>query len=264
MNAAQTEQKNNEIWRQVLSGEMHDFNKTRHLFKYIPSNPRCRMCNAPFGSVGGPLMRWFYGKHPSNRNPNFCNFCETMAKNNPGGAEVELTMLFADVRGSTALGETMNPAKFSRCLNRFYALAANALINTDAMIDKLVGDEIIGLYIFGIAGRDHAAKALAGGRGILEKTGHKDPSGPWLPVGVGVHTGIAFVGAVGSKDSFVDFTALGDAMNTAARIASKAETGEILMSEDAFRAAGIEQDAEKRVLELKGKSQPVAVRVLYS
>lgn len=264
MDAAQTEQKNNEIWRQVLSGEIHDFNKTRRLFKYIPSSPRCKICNAPFGGVGGPIMRLVYGKKPSNRNPNFCNFCETMAKNNPGGAEVELTMLFADVRGSTALGETMNPARFSRCLNRFYALATNALINTDAMIDKLVGDEIIGLYIIGIAGPDHAAKALSGGRDILKKTGHRDPSGPWLPVGVGIHTGIAFVGSVGSKDNFVDFTALGDAMNTAARIASKAEAGEILMSEDAFRAAHVAQRAEERALELKGKSQPVAVRVLHS
>ena len=97
------------------------------------------------------------------------------------------------------------------------------------------------------------------------KTGHTDPNGPWLPVGVGIHTGVAFVGSVGSADSFVDFTALGDAMNTAARIASKARAGEILMSDTAFRSAHLEgKDVEERSLELKGKNRPVAVRVLHS
>ena len=98
---------------------------------------------------------------------------------------------------------------------------------------------------------------------MTEGTGHTNPNEPWLPVGVGIHTGVAFVGSVGSTDSFVDFTALGDAMNTAACIASKAGAGEILMSDAAFRAAHLENDAEERSLELKGKSQPVAVRVLY-
>lgn len=258
----ETEQKNNEIWRQVLTGEMHDFNKTRHLFKYIPSNPRCRMCNAPFAGIGGPIMRIFYKKRPSSRNPNFCNFCETLTKNNPGGAEIELTMLFADVRGSTALGETLEAAAFSRCLNRFYKIAADALMQTDAMIDKLVGDEIIGLYIVGIAGSDHAKKAFEGAKEILKGTGHDRANGPWLPVGVGIHTGVAFVGSVGSTDTFSDFTALGDAMNTAARLASKAGAGEIVMSEEAWRAAKPEENYEQRSLELKGKSQPVLVRVI--
>ena len=187
-----------------------------------------------------------------------------MARDNPGGAEVELSMLFADVRNSTGLAETMDATTFRRHLNRFYSLASNALIRTDAMIDKLVGDEIIGLYILGIAGPNHAQKALQGAREILEGTGHTNPNGPWLPVGVGIHTGVAFVGSVGSQDSFVDFTALGDAMNTAARIASKAGAGEILMSAAAFHAAHLENDVEERSLELKGKSQPVKVHVLHA
>ncbi len=259
-----TEQKNNKIWENVLVRGVHKFNRARSLFRYIPSNPRCRMCNAPFGNIGAPIMRWFYNKRPSNRNPNFCNFCETMARDNPGGAEVELSMLFADIRNSTGLAETMDATMFRSLLNRFYEVSSNALVNTDAMIDKLVGDEIIGLYILGIAGPNHAQKALQGAKDILQKTGHADQGGPWLPVGVGIHTGIAFVGSVGSTDSFLDFTALGDAMNTTARIASKAGAGEILMSDTAFRAAHLENDAEERVLELKGKSQPVIVRVLHS
>ena len=106
---------------------------------------------------------------------------------------------------------------------------------------------------------------------ILIQRGHCSDISPPIPAvacamrRLGIHTGVAFVGSVGSADSFVDFTALGDAMNTAARIASKARAGEILMSDTAFRSAHLEgKDVEERSLELKGKNRPVAVRVLHS
>jgi class 3 adenylate cyclase len=78
-----------------------------------------------------------------------------------------------------------------------------------------------------------------------------------------VHTGIAFVGSVGSKDGLTDITALGDAPNTAARIASQAASGEILVSQEAARAAKMDTGGlERRQLELKGREQPVMVCVL--
>ena len=104
--------------------------------------------------------------------------------------------------------------------------------------------------------------ALGGAKDLLSMTGHNDPTGPWIPLGVGVHTGIAFVGTVGSKDSATDITVLGDAPNVAARLSSLAGPGEILMSEDTYASAGLNFDLEKRTLELKGKSQPLTVRVL--
>jgi class 3 adenylate cyclase len=85
---------------------------------------------------------------------------------------------------------------------------------------------------------------------------------PWIPLGVGVHTGIAFVGSVRSEGGISDITVLGDAANTTARLASSALTGEILVSDEAYSAAGMDLgQTERRSLVLKGKSQPVSVHV---
>lgn len=182
----------------------------------------------------------------------------------PGGAEVELSMLFVDARGSTNLAERLSAAEFSRLMNRFYTAATEVLIKTDAFIDKLVGDEVIGLYLPLFTGPNHARAAVQAAQELLRVTGHTNPTGPWLPVGVGVHTGIAYVGTVqGAEDSVSDVTALGDNVNIAARLASKAGAGEALISEAAYAAAGLNLgNLEQRQLELKGKSGPVGVRVL--
>ena len=118
------------------------------------------------------------------------------------------------------------------------------------------------MYIPYYAGQDHQRVALGGAKDLLSLTGHNDPAGPWIPLGVGVHTGIAFVGTVGSEDSATDITVLGDAPNVAARLSSLAGPGEILMSEGTYASAGLNFDLEKRTLELKGKSEPLTVRVL--
>lgn len=169
-------------------------------------------------------------------------------------------MLFADVRGSTALAERMNALEFSRLMNRFYAVANSILVKTDAMIDKMVGDEVIGLYIPGWAGPGHARLGIQAAQDLLHATGHRDRAGPWLPVGAGVHTGVAFVGAVGSE-GVTDFTALGDAVNIAARLASQAGPGEILISA-AAEAQMATDGLESRRLELKGRTAPVDVWAL--
>ena len=172
-------------------------------------------------------------------------------------------MLFVDVRGSTPLAESMTAAEFSRLINRFYKVATDILIRTDAMIDKLVGDQVTGLYVPGLAGPAHAQRAIAAARGIMRATGHADPGGPWIPLGAGVHTGIAYVGSVGSRDGAIDITVLGDAANTAARLSSSAGQGEVLLSQSAHASAGLALgDLETRRLALKGKSEPVSVYVL--
>jgi adenylate cyclase len=118
---------------------------------------------------------------------------------------------------------------------------------------------------------DHPHRAVHAARNLLQATGHTDPGGPWLPVGAGVHTGIAYVGVVGSEETVYDLTALGDTVNTTARLASLAGPGEILVSDDtgtALRripgdAAGLAADpAEHRDLHLKGRTEPIGVRVL--
>lgn len=196
-------------------------------------------------------------------NPQLCNFCERFAHQYQGGTEIELSLLFADVRGSTNLAEAMTPLAFSKLINRFYNAATQVMVRSDALIDKIIGDQAAGMYVPGFAGPLHARRALAAAQEILRATGHGRREGPWIPIGAGVHTGIAFVGSVGSERGTSDITVLGDAANTAARLASSARQGEILVSDAAYRAAGLDLgQLEKRHLELKGKSEPVLVHVL--
>jgi adenylate cyclase len=210
----------------------------------LPGSPRCKNCYAPFQGTGSIIVKTFYGKEPSNLNPQLCNICEQFAQQFQGGAEIELSLLFADVRGSTTLAETMNPTQYSQLINRFYKTATKVMVNSDALIDKIIGDQVAGMY-------------------ILHLTGHQDKDGPWIELGVGVHTGTAFVGSLGSEQGTTDITVLGDAANIAARLSTEAGVGEVLISEPAFTAADIQLgDLEKRTLNLKGRSEPMVVWVL--
>jgi len=253
-----------EMWRALLTGENPYMHRGRHFYGMLPSNPRCKVCNVPFGGVGGQLMR-LSSKHRSNKNPNFCNVCEEFAKNYKGGAEIVMTLLFADVRGSTTLAEQMSASEFTRLMNRFYTAANQVLTRTDAFIDKLVGDEIIGHYIPGFCGAGHAGLAIEAAQELLRVTGHGTLEGPWLPIGVGVHTGLVYFGVVGDAEGYVDFTAMGDNVNITARLTAKAAAGEALISDASYAAAGLKSDnLERRMLELKGKSEVIGVRVLHA
>jgi adenylate cyclase len=137
------------------------------------------------------------------------------------------------------------------------------LIEHNALVNRLVGDQVIGLFAPRFAGSNHAAVAVESALEILRVTGHPDPEGPWAPVGVGVHTGIAYVGAVGSKDGVTEIAVLGNAANLTARLSSKAAKGEVLISEEAAASAKLtDRSLEKRRLKLKGISKPTLVRVM--
>jgi adenylate cyclase len=192
-----------------------------------------------------------------------CNVCESFARQYQGGAEVEISMLFADVRGSTTIAERMQPLEFSRLIDRFYRVTTDILIEANAWIEKLIGDEVTGLFIPGFVGTQHARLAVETAEAILRATGHAGSGQPWIPVGIGVHTGTAYVGSVGREGGLTEITALGDSVNTAARLASSAGPGEILVSLQTWNAAGFEgRNAEQRQLQLKGRSEPVEVRVV--
>lgn len=186
------------------------------------------------------------------------------AKRYPGGTEIEISMLFVDVRGSTCMAEGMTPGSFGQLMNRFYKAATEVLIRTDAVIDKLVGDEVIGLYLPLFTGSNHARPAVLAARELLLATGHGEERDPWLPIGIGVHTGLAYVGTVGgAEDTVSDITALGDNVNVTARLASVAGPGEALISEATCAAGGVDLgELESRHLELKGRSEPISARVL--
>jgi adenylate cyclase len=192
-----------------------------------------------------------------------CGRCEILVKRHQVGTEVQLTLLFADVRGSTSLAEEIGASSFHHLINRFYIASTAILVQSNALIEKMIGDEVAGLYVPGIAGEAHTRITVNAAHALLKATGHADANGPWIKVGAGVHTGTAYVGAVGSSQSVSDITVLGDVANTAARLASQAGVGEILVSEETCYAAGLDaNDWETRLLQLKGRSQAMPVRVI--
>ncbi len=253
-----------EWWRVLLTGKnlKIPIRQVRLVFRLIPRGPRCKFCNAPYEGLGGPLMR-VIGRGLSRLTLQFCRTCQDLASKHIGGAEVEVSLVFADVHGSTSLAEKLSPSEFSRLIGRFFAVSTEALLRTNAWVDRLVGDQVIGMYLPGFAGPEHARIAIRAAQNLLDATGHDDLSGPWIPVGVGVHTDTAFVGAVGSQGRATYITTLGDAPNVASRLASAAGPGEILISEACFLAAGLtESGLDVRQLELKGKREPVKIYAL--
>jgi adenylate cyclase len=253
------------LWEAYLTGERAHLGPmvlgVRRFFSLLPSDPRCRVCLAPFGGPGWAVSKLTGFGPGSTLNPSLCIRCEHLVKEHQVGYELEVTMMFADVRGSTTLAQELGPQRFHRLIDRFYRAGVEALVASDALIEKLIGDEVAGIYVPGIAGPDCAQRAFLGAQHLLELTGHRDPGGPWVPVGAGVHTGRAYVGAVGSNQSMSVITVLGDAANTAARLASSAGPGEILVSVDSCaRGAAVDGD-EARSLALKGRAEPLDVRV---
>jgi adenylate cyclase len=229
------------------------FRRLRRLWRTIPSPPRCKMCTRPFGAPGGPIMR-LVGLGPWPGNPKYCRGCFKVLYRNREGAEIECTLLFADIRGSTQLGESMSSAQFRALMDRFYETAAEVLVDHEAIVDKFVGDEVIGIFVPALTEGNHASQAINAGLDLLRATGNETDA-PWAPIGIGVNTGQAYVGAVGTADH-VEFTALGDAVNITARLASVAARGEILVTEAAARAGGIGiAGLERRRLDLRGRSE---------
>jgi adenylate cyclase len=251
---------NEAMWRGLLLGTDPRYARARGWLKHVPSEPRCKMCAAPFGGLGRPLMHLIHRDRWA-KNPLYCTLCFNVLEANRGGAEIEASFMFADIRGSTALAEQMSPTEFHRQLDRFYETASRILVEHDAIVDKFVGDEVIGIFIPALARDAHAKKAIGAADSLLRATGHADPAGPWLPVGVGVHTGVAFIGSVG-QPPVTDLTALGDVVNTTARLASAARAGEALITESAAVSAGLDTTSlERRDLELKGKQYSTPVYV---
>lgn len=251
------------LGKALKNGDVALFTRGRRIFELLPSDPRCVTCLAPFEGTGGNLVRILLNKKRSTLNPLMCNKCENLVRHLEYGTEVEMSMLFADIRGSTPLAENMTPTEFKGLIDRFYNKTTHVLIHSYGLIDKLVGDEVSGYYLPSIVGKEYALRSIQAARDMLAVTGHVDPEGPWAPVGVGIHTGTAYFGAVSSSDGLVELTALGDAVNTASRLATQAAAGEIVISEDTAQKAGIDTaNLEKRTLELKGKSAPMDVWVM--
>lgn len=248
------------VWWFWFTTSAFDVDKRlRRIFRILPHDPRCKFCNAPFQGVGGMIVKTVFGKQRSAMNPRFCNMCDEAMRRFSGGAEVEMSMLFADVRGSTALSETMSPTEFSRLINRFYTHAMKAISAEDGLVEKLAGDSVAAFWGAGFAGPGYVARTLKVAQNLA-----KIMESQKIPVGIGVHSGVAYFGAMGTADGLTDISAIGEEVNMAARLAFKAAVGEIIVSERALTAAGVDgSQLEARSLELKGISEPVVARVMH-
>ena len=249
------DEKTRAAWRMVLIDGHERLRRAQRIFRHLPSAPRCKLCHNPFGGIGGRVMGWA-GFKPSRKNPNLCaRCCDTLP---PGGLEVDTAVVFADVRGSTSLAERIGPGAFADLLNRFYQIANDVLIRHDAIIDKLIGDEVMAIFVPGIAGPGYRHEAVLAAIELVTAVSRDGV----LPVGAAVNAGTAFVGNVGA-DRVVDFTAIGDPVNTAARMQAQAAAGEVVLIDDLYPEVSAQfPDAPQRSLAIRGREAPIGVHVV--
>ena len=156
-------------WHDFLAGTHPHLHHAKP-FRLVPSSPRCRLCAAPFRAPGSTIFKRF-GFTPWEKNPNLCkrcftglelhaSLCPAMTESGVHGAEVDVSMVFADIRGSSKLARSLSTMEFTHLMNRFYGVARDVLIDHDAIIEKFVGDEVVGLFLPFLAGSEHARRAL--------------------------------------------------------------------------------------------------------
>jgi adenylate cyclase len=249
---------NEQWWREYLEHGHRLEGAARRLFPFLPSPPRCKICYVPFGGVAGSVMR-VLGWTPSRKNPNLCTrCCERLP---PGGAETDIAVFFADVRNYTGFAEKLPPAQLARTMNGFYQAAIQTVIHHDGLVDKLLGDAVMALFVPGVSGPSYRLKALRATAHLMRQMNDKAIASS-LAIGIGIHAGPAFVGNLGS-DKIVDLTAIGDTVNVASRLQGAAAPGEILITEELYALAAQEfGNLAARTVTLKGKEQPMTVRVL--
>jgi adenylate cyclase len=244
-----------ERWRSVLSDGQPKLVRTRHVFRYLPSSSRCKVCNNPFGGVGGRVLG-LAGFRRSRKNPSLCTRCYEALPS--GAAQVELAVLSAEVRSSTRLAEHVLASDFARLLKEFHGIASRTLLRHGGVIDKLTSEEVIALFLPGISGDQYRRRAVEAGRDLLLAVGYASQPGPWLGLGVAVSAGPAYVGSVG--EHAVDFTAIGDAIDLAARMRSFARGGELLVAADADDE--LVAESPERTLAVRDGQQPLGAFVV--
>ena len=147
-------------WLAILRGESalaFPQRAGRRLFGLLPSAARCKFCNAPFKGRYAATFNSI-GYTPSRKNPNICARCIERAPE--GGAIVPVTVLFADVRGYTALCEELEPHEVAELVQRFYETASSAFLAHEGLLGQIAGDEIEGVFVPGLAGSNYRRKVI--------------------------------------------------------------------------------------------------------
>lgn len=214
--------------------------------------------------IRGPLslpLRLF-GIKRSRMNPNLCTICELMFRfvMRRRNIEAELTILFADLRGYTALSRTLGTGRVQELLDVFYDECAQAIWEHDGLLNKTIGDAVMAIFNFPIARPDHARQAVSAARAIQQRCAARkaalvaqgfDPA--VLGIGIGIHTGMASFGEFGRIHK--DFTAIGETVNFAARLQAAAQPGEVLASAAVLEKLDGEEAADVRDCSLKGYAE---------
>ncbi|HEV2902085.1 MAG TPA: adenylate/guanylate cyclase domain-containing protein [Gaiellaceae bacterium] len=180
-----------------------------------------------------------------------------------GGEEREVSVLFADLQGFTAFSEGHSPAEVLAMLNAYWAKTVPIVLDEHGgMIERFAGDAIMVVFNAAADQPDHALRAARAGLGLQEAAGRVSQNGDWPRFRVGINTGPAIVGNVGTEEQR-SFTAIGDTTNLAARLQTAAEPGQVVLGGTTYEAVGESVEAHRLgELDLKGKSAPVTAYVL--
>ena len=179
-----------------------------------------------------------------------------------GGKRVDLTVLFADIRGFTSYSEQISPEQLVSVLNRYLAAMAEAVLSQEGTIDKFLGDAIMAWFNAPIPQPDHTLRAVKAAlllRETVESLYKELPENSHLAFGVGIHYGDAVLGLIGT-DQRMEYTAISDSVNTAKRIQENSAKNQILISKEAYERVKHQVEAKEYAsMSVKGKSQPVEV-----
>ncbi len=179
-----------------------------------------------------------------------------------GGQRREITTLFVDIRGFTGFSEGRSPVDLVTILNRYISVSADAILAHQGTIDKFLGDGIMAWFNAPIPQHDHAIRAIWAAiavRQAVERLHKEMPADQRLSFGAGIDFGEAVLGLVGTENK-LEYTAIGDSVNTAKRIQESSQPNQILISPSVLELVG--DQVEVRAIEpvyLKGKSEPVQV-----
>jgi class 3 adenylate cyclase len=179
-----------------------------------------------------------------------------------GGKRQQITMLFADIRGFTTFSETLQPEQLVSVLNRYLAAAADAVLREEGTVDKFMGDAVMAWFNAPVRQSDHTLRAVRAAlaiRSAIIGLHAVLPASQHLSFGVGIHRGDAVLGLVGSERR-LDYTAIGDSVNTARRIQENAEPGQVLITEAVYsEIAELIYAKESAPIQAKGKRKPIKV-----
>jgi adenylate cyclase len=180
------------------------------------------------------------------------------------GTQRDVTMLFADIRGFTAMSERHAPEEMVKTLNDYFEVMVDVLFAHGGTLDKYVGDEIIGLFGAPVALPDASERAVRCALEMMRaleefnRVRQREGTEP-IQIGIGVNTGPVIAGAIGSSRT-LQYTVIGDAVNVASRLCSVARPGEVLISQSTMEQTREKVEVEERApVQVKGKSKPLPI-----